>query len=114
MGEPERYTGSLTDDPGQEACMQGLRRSWGPREETQSPLEFPQGEGLTGSGVKANRGRAREVRSPGWGPAGSPELCCPRLPSLAASLGLLGMLSLSLCHLRFPLCEARSKKIHKN
>lgn len=83
-------------------------RDLGAREETQSLW-----------GV-STRGRAHRLRiTPaeaepeksglsGWGLHDSPRLCCPRLPGLAASLGLLEMLSLSLCHLRFPLCEARS------
>lgn len=41
-----RGTQTLRDDPGQEACMQGLRRSWEVREEPQSPLgSFHKGKG---------------------------------------------------------------------
>lgn len=46
------------------------------REEPQSLRSFPsQREGLTGPGIKADRGRAKETRHPGWWPAGFPELC---------------------------------------
>ena len=112
VGEPERYTGPLKEDPGQEACRQGLSRSWEAREEPQSPL----GSFHKGKGSQAQVSKPTEAGPEKSGPwlASSPELCCPHLPSPAASLGLLGTLSRSLCHLGFPLCEAGSKKIHRN